>query len=290
MKYWNKILAAGLSIFLVGCQQPTSPLPTINESRAHVRPVWSTDGATIVFKAVVNQVAGLYLVDTSGANLRLLHAANNLAGYSWSPDARRIVFSDSGNLSIIKANGDSLIRLTTATTDIEPGWSYDGTRILFLRNSNVSILNLATDSIATVFSGAEFPTWHPNGDFVAVQYSFAGGGYYTYWFLDVQLDSARGVYIWKFTDYGQCGFISLNPTGASVQQIAFAFLPFDGYAQIWVVSIPTGSFYQLTDDGGDYPSFSPDGSKIVFTRTTYGDGGLWIINVDGTGKHRLTTP
>jgi len=286
----RNLFVIGIFLLLAGCQQATSPLPTINESRVHIRPVWSPDGRTIAFKATVNQVAGLYLVDTSGANLRLLKSANDLVGYSWSPDSRQMVFSDSGNLSMMNVTGDSLVRLTSTTTDIEPGWSYDGSRILFLRNSDVSILNLATDSVTAVLSGGEFPTWHPNGDFVTVQYSYAGGGYYTYWFLDVQPDSSRGTYIWTFTDYGQCGFISVNPTGASVQQFAFAFLPFAGYSQVWVVDVPTGTFYQLTDDGGDYPCYSPDGSKIVFTRTIRGDGGLWIINVDGTGKHRLTTP
>jgi Tol biopolymer transport system component len=252
--------------------------------------VWSKDGKTIAFKATVNQVTGLYLVDTSGANMRLLHASGNLAGYTWSPDSRWIVYSDSENLFRINVSGDSLTQLTASSSDIEPGWSYDGTRILFVRNSDVTVLNLVTDSISTLVQGALYPTWHPNGDFVSVQYSYAGGGYYTYWFLDVQPDSSRGTYIWSFTDYGQCGFISLNPTGTTVQQMAFAFLPFDSYAQIWIVNLPSGVFFQLTDDGGDYPCYSPDGTKIVFTRTLNGDGGLWIINADGTGKHRLTTP
>ncbi|MDD1751283.1 MAG: hypothetical protein LUO89_15580 [Methanothrix sp.] len=253
--------------------------------------MWSPDGKAIAFKAGINQVTGLYLVDTSGANIRLLRAAGNLVGYSWSPDSRWIVFSDSGNLYKVTVNGDSLTQLTALTTDTEPGWSYDGTKILFLRNnSDVSILNLATDSISTVVQGASFPTWHPNGHFVTVQYSFAGGGYYTFWFLDVQPDSSKGSYVWTFTDYGQCGFISLNPTGTTIQQIAFAFLPFDNYPQVWVVNLPGGDFYRLTDDGGDYPSYSPDGTKIVYTRTLYGDGGIWMINTDGTGKHRVTTP
>ncbi len=290
MKQWSIAWVAGLGVLILGCQQSTSPLPSIHESRVHIRPVWSTDGTTIAFKAVINQVAGLYLVDTSGANVRLLHPANNLAGYTWSPDSRWMVFSDSGNLYRIRADGDSLSQLTAAATDLEPGWSYDGTKILFLRNSNACILNLATDSITTLVFGAEFPTWHPSGHFVTVQYSSAGGGYYMYWFLDVQPDSAQGSYIWTFTDYGQCGFISVNPTGTYIQQLAFAFLPFDSYSQVWVVNFPSGNYYQLTDDGGDYPSYSPDGTKIVYTRTLNGDGGLWMINVDGTGKHRLTTP
>jgi Tol biopolymer transport system component len=284
------VFLAGTILLFSGCQQPTSPLLTIHESRNHIRPVWSRDGRTIAFTATINQVEGLYLVDTSGANMRLLHKASALAGYTWSPDSRSIVYSDSGNLYRITVNGDSVTQLTGSSSDIEPGWSYDGTRILFLRNSDASILNLVTDSVSTVVSGVLYPTWHPNGHFVSVQYSYAGGGYYTYWFLDVQPDSSLGNYIWTFTDYGVCGFISLNPTGTTVRQMAFAFLPFGDYAQIWIVDVMSGTYFQLTDDGGDYPCYSPDGTKIVFTRTLNGDGGLWIINTDRTGKHRLTTP
>jgi len=47
---------------------------------------------------------------------------------------------------------------------------------------------------------------------------------------------------------------------------------------------------RLTDDGGDYPAWSPDGKMIVYTRTTAGDGGLWIMNAEGGGKRRLTRP
>ena len=36
---------------------------------------------------------------------------------------------------------------------------------------------------------------------------------------------------------------------------------------------------------GSQPSWSPDGTELVFR----GDGGLWIINADGTGLQRLTT-
>ena len=33
-----------------------------------------------------------------------------------------------------------------------------------------------------------------------------------------------------------------------------------------------------------YPSFSPDGQKIVFARNTSGTMGLWTMNADGTGQ------
>ena len=47
--------------------------------------------------------------------------------------------------------------------------------------------------------------------------------------------------------------------------------------------------HQVTkrDDYGAYPTFSPDGKRIVFT--SWDDAyDISIINADGTGEHRLT--
>ena len=38
------------------------------------------------------------------------------------------------------------------------------------------------------------------------------------------------------------------------------------------------------------PTFSPDGQKIVFHRTTPPTQQLWMMNADGTGQIQLTFP
>ena len=62
------------------------------------------------------------------------------------------------------------------------------------------------------------------------------------------------------------------------------------YAEVWVLDLIQRTITQLTSDGGDYPSWSPDGTRIVYTRTQPGDGGLWVMNLDGSNKRRLTKP
>ena len=91
--------------------------------------------------------------------------------------------------------------------------------------------------------------------------------------------------IGSFNAVADCGFSTISPSGA---EIAFGVLPPENYAQIWIYNIVQNHLSKLTDDGGDYPAWSPDGSKIVYTRTQQGDGGLWIMNADGSGKRRLT--
>ena len=46
----------------------------------------------------------------------------------------------------------------------------------------------------------------------------------------------------------------------------------------------------MTDDGSNNvdPSFSPDGSKIVFTSDRSGNFDIWLMNSNGTGALQLT--
>src|SRR5262249_13658125 len=47
----------------------------------------------------------------------------------------------------------------------------------------------------------------------------------------------------------------------------------------------------LTDPGEEFDSvgdYSPDGSRFVFARGTYGDDALFVENTDGTGLHQIT--
>lgn len=72
----------------------------------------------------------------------------------------------------------------------------------------------------------------------------------------------------------------------------------DGTFRLAIVDLETGSASFVTTDNSAfhevYPSWSPDGTKIAFSRwstsTTPGakDDGAWAVNVDGTGLRRLT--
>ena len=50
----------------------------------------------------------------------------------------------------------------------------------------------------------------------------------------------------------------------------------------------------IANDGGVYPVWSPDGSMIAYVKYDLwgseedGDGQLWVMNADGTGKKQLT--
>jgi TolB protein len=63
----------------------------------------------------------------------------------------------------------------------------------------------------------------------------------------------------------------------------------DGRIDIYVIDNNTGEISQLTGQAGDNesPSWSPDGSMIVFSSTRSGPGRLYVMTATGTDQRRL---
>ncbi len=270
-----------------GCGFPTSTENEfVEQSYEHVRPSWSPDGRTIAFTARISGTLGIYLVDSSGANVRLLRGDDGI-GITWSPDSRWVAYSSLGKIWKVRVNGDSLTRLTDGPNDIRPAWSPDGTRIVFMRNEFM-ILDLNTGTVQTVGMSGSYPQWHPNGrELVYLRASstgFTGELLYRIETIDLTTRAIRTIIL--FSSIDEWGFSSLN---SPATEIVMSRRNTRGEAQVWKVDLVREAFVQLTADGGDYPAWSPDGTRIVYTRTAKGDGALWTMNSDGTGKRRLTS-
>jgi len=268
------------------CDPASGPEDYVTETYAHTRPAWSPDGLTIAFRNQIPGEAGIYLIDSSGANLRLLHPGEGI-GLSWSPDSRWIAFSAVGSLYKIRATGDSLTQITTGPGHIRPAWSPDGDMIAFQR-SGIRLLTLSTGQTKALLTRGIGPTWTPAGDILFM--STASGVlpvYYTFETVDTAATETQVLH--GFTSSYLCEFSSMNSAG---EDIVFSAKATSG--QVWtrIVKISLGPMTRkdLTSDGGDYPAWSPDGSMIVYMRTAEGDGGLWIMNADGSNKRMLTQP
>jgi len=271
-----------------GCSDPSGPvdIPVV-ESYYHERPAWSPDGSTIAFTMQRDSI-GVYLVDTSGANVRRIKSGEGI-GLTWSPDSKWLAFSASGLLYKMMATGDSLLMFGTGIPGIRPSWSPDGSKIAY-SNSGLWLYTIATGGNVRLLQYGNFISWRStNQDLVYLVSSSGGLNTASYEFRNYNLTTQQEDVLYPFTSTSDCAFSSLNPAGDTM---VFSLRPFSGTARAQIVKVNIGNLVvtQLTTDGGDYPAWSPDGQQIVYTRTASGDGGLWIMNADGSGKHRLTQP
>jgi len=210
--------------------------------------------------------------------------AGDTGGPTWSSDSKWLAFSQGLNIWKVKVTGDSAKQLTTGGGDVRPSWSRDGKTIAYVR-TGIWLVDIAGDSTRPLIGLGDFPSWHPNGTEVVMMVT-SGNGTVSY-FYAVRRDSGNVRLISTVSAAGVCSFSSISSDG---QELLFSLTPFNGITQIWKVDLTGSGAQQLTEDGGDFAAWSPDGSKIVYTRTTFGDGALWVMNKDGSGKRRLTSP
>ena len=219
---------------------------------------------------------------------------------AWSPDGTQIAyisFIDQG-LMVMNADGSGKRRISDLGTS--PSWSPGGTQIAVERNGDIVVVDAATGSSVTItgpvnFGGvlldaSEFePAWSPDGGKIA----YVGVREETY------IDSATG----QTTTGAQHEIVIANPDGSGEQIISAGapgsdranYLEEDrapawspdgrmlvfmsqaqvpsccGPWQIWAVNRDGTGLTNLTNDAtvNDlWPSFSPDGTQILFQRAT----------------------
>lgn len=277
--------------FLESCSQSPGPdSEFVSETRLHLRPRWSPNGLWIAYSSIVGSSLGIYIVDSSGTTTRLVSAIDAV-GLTWSPDSRWLSFPIGGNLHKILVTGDSLTRLSSDSRDNRPAWSQNGKIIAFVRGgTELWFLDLDPGTTRRSTFIGDYPSWHPDGvEVVVMRTQFdPSTNRYVYTVSAVDNASLNARQLHTFASAATAGFSTMNPVR---DELVYSSRGGENeYTQVWKVDLNTRQHLQLTTDGGDFPSWSPDGNRIVYTRTQNGDGGLWIMNSDGTGKRRLTKP
>jgi len=158
-------------------------------------------------------------------------------------------------LSILAAscdNADGVVNLThnPGTSDRSPSWSPDGNKILFL-----SYIEPPADSI------------EPS----------PGGGIYV-----MDADGSDRTQVLAVPSYVGARSVSWSPDG---NRIVYAsggsIITMDADGTNPELVVAWESIYDITD----WPSYSPDGSKILFALAT---GGIFVVGIDGSNQTRLS--
>ncbi len=217
-------------------------------------------------------------------------AAGGAAGTA-APDGSSPTASSSAADPISAAE---LVDLTAAVGGTHPPrWSPDGSRITFVSGGGLGSVGtedgafeiLTEDlSLSGVGSlGAPQPIWSPDGRWIA--YTSDKGGAPDIWLWSAEEGDGMSVTVdAQLTRLSaRANGLAWSPDGS---RIAFSGDRF-GNMDIWTVSVPDGKVSRLTDDPlyEGYPSWTPDGSRLLYVRMDDRWVDHDVIEVDPDGKN-----
>jgi Tol biopolymer transport system component len=235
-------------------------------------PRWSPDGTEIHIQCCDDGMAA-HFVDTTTGELRTLPGPDPkleaFCGGAWSPDGEWIACeafgvddpSLNGIYSIRASDGGGLRRITSNPDgdDIPADYSPDGMQLLFWRSnlegsSGLFVINLDGSGLLQVsppdVQVDTVAAWSPDGSQIVFETSASEELHGELWIV--------------------------NADGSSPHELAIT--PECG-----------GPFSDASATGCFDPAWSPDGTKIVFARSSAdGSQNIYIVNVDGSELVQVT--
>lgn len=236
---------------------------------------------------------GLGVIGADGSGFKAFELGMDQAGDPVvSPDGTKIAFSgdavDHGDreIYVVDRDGTDLQRLTFTDghQDYAPTWSPDGAQIAWERQGDIWAMNAdGTNQRQLTFGDTDerSPAWGPN----TIAFSSDREGSEDIW----QMGADGGNQTQVSRSWRDESDPNWSPDGTKLVYTRYDELPVRGYymtsENLVVQTVGEETAEQLTDDWyDDYdPSFSPDGTTIVYRKS------IWLGN-DRTATPRGRTP
>ena len=221
----------------------------------------------------------IYVMNPDGSQpMNLTNHPDNDNYAAWSPDGTKIAFvsrrDGDSEVFVMNADGSNPTNLTNhPDSDYNPIWSPSGNRIAYTTNRESASPVLSIDP-KLIINGYNIEIFVMNAD---------GSG-------QMNLSNHPG---WD-------GYPSWSPDGDQLvfqtdrdelNGVVMGVVPVDLGREIYLINADGTNPTQLTNspENDVYPSWSPDGAKIVFQSYRDGNAEIYVMNPDGTGQTRLTT-
>jgi len=198
----------------------------------------------------------------------------------WSPDGLKIVCENpfKGKLLIMEKDGTD-IREVTASNYSCPSWLPDGSTIGFLIRNDEFKGELATiikngEGLTRITTNANVTAgwdWSPIKE--SIVFASTDGLTIMHLANKVKHILVPGQF---YCDWPQYSFDGKKIVFESTQQ--------DSICQIWSIMEDGTNLKKITQNGGEYPSWSPDGKWIVFIK----DWDVTIIPSEGGATRKIT--
>jgi len=203
------------------------------------------------------------------------------------------------NLYTMDPSGANVVRLTTWTDYVSaPAWSYDNKQIAMsrerpdtsnTRHFDIYVMNADGSNKHWVRStpspySLTYPSWSPDGTHLLVTIEISGGVYLG------RLTLATGALDFvSFAAGGPAGTqASYDPTGKKIVYVG----PNDGGTLERINADGTGHVTLFSNQSSHFttPRYSPDGTRILFSKLVNNNPEIFVRNADGTVKRLTTSP
>jgi Tol biopolymer transport system component len=229
----------------------------------NVDPDWSPDGSKIAFSSYRDtpRPADIYVMDADGSNVTNLtnDLSNTDSDPSWSPDGNRIAFSrftaPGADIYVMNSDGSGLLKIVDGGGQIYnlmPTWSPDGSEIMFTSGTEEDV----PGAFGQAFGGLTIHKVNADG---SSEMRISAGGVNTYGNLD-----------WSWAN-DKIAYYDAMVQGTVIYTMDSSIAN--------IVRVTTNSDDENGVDFHKNPSWSPDGSKIVYEVETFRSGQRFDIYI-----------